>query len=143
MDKKVEDIACSVIRVANKHKRICEQKMSNENIDIHPAQHRILMVLSSNDRLNQKELASFLQVSPATITISIKKLVKEGYIKKENMESDNRYNLLHITEKGKNVIEKSNEIFTSIETMMFKNFSEDEKQEFWSMLERIADNLDE
>lgn len=143
MNKKVEDIACSVIRVANKHKKICESKMNNENIDIHPAQHRILMVLSSNGKLNQKDLASFLQVSPATITISIKKLVKDGYISKESMESDNRYNLLQITEKGREVITKSNEIFTSIENMMFSDFSEQEKNLFWSMLERIAKNLDE
>ena len=45
------------------------------------------------------------------VHLMVSKPLEDGYISKESMESDNRYNLLQITEKGREVITKSNEIF--------------------------------
>ena len=82
-------------------------------------------------------------ISPATVTICLKKLVKENYIKKESLENDNRYNILEVTEKGKKIIDKSVKTFSEIDNKMFDNFSEEELRIFSGYLNRIYNNLSE
>ena len=84
-----------------------------------------------------------LEVSPATVTICLKKLVKENYIRKESLENDNRYNILEVTEKGKKIIDKSVKSFSQIDNKMFDNFSEEELRIFSGYLNRIYNNLSE
>ena len=82
-----------------------------------------------------------MKVSTATIAIALKKLEKNGYINKIADEEDNRLNKIVITEKGKNAIEKSRQLFDDIDSTMFEGFSNEEKKNFVNMLERIEDNL--
>ena len=132
-----------MMRVGHKQKVIIENKLSCEKIGIFPAQHRLLMELANNREISQKELSRILHVSPATVTVCIKKLVKDGYIKKENLEDDNRYNVLAITEKGKNIIEKSALIFDAIDEKMFRDFSDEEIKQLINLLTRMHNNLEE
>lgn len=82
-----------------------------------------------------------MKVSTATIAIALKKLEKNGYINKIADEEDNRLNKIVITEKGKDAIEKSRQLFDDIDSTMFEGFSNEEKKNFVNMLERIEDNL--
>ena len=82
-----------------------------------------------------------MKVSTATIAIALKKLEKNGYINKITDEEDNRLNIIVITEKGRNVVEMSRQLFDDIDSTMFAGFSNEEKKNFINMLDRIEDNL--
>ncbi len=135
------EIVWKLIKLCQKHKINLENSMCDADTGIFPAQLRILMQLSFHEGVNQKELARILQVSPATITVSIKKLVKDGYVAKETDSSDSRYNILEITPKGYEVIEKSRSIVEKIDESMFEGFTEEEQQIFMNYLDRISANL--
>ena len=112
-----------------------------EKVGVFQGQHRILMKLSENEYHSQKEIAAAMKVSTATIAIALKKLEKNGYINKKMDEEDNRLNIIVITEKGRNAIEMSKQLFDNIDSTMFEGFSNEEKKNFVNMLDRIEDNL--
>lgn len=134
-----KEITFKMIRTNIIHRRIMESSL--EKVGVFQGQHRILMELSENEYHSQKEIAAAMKVSTATIAIALKKLEKNGYINKITDEEDNRLNIIVITEKGRNVIEMSRQLFDDIHSTMFAGFSYEEKINFVNMLDRIEDNL--
>lgn len=134
-----KEITFKMIRTNIIHRRIMESSL--EKVGVFQGQHRILMELSENEYHSQKEIAAAMKVSTATIAIALKKLEKNGYINKITDEEDNRLNIIVITEKGRNVIEMSRQLFDDIDSTMFAGFSYEEKINFVNMLDRIEDNL--
>lgn len=129
------------LRIARRHRWVMEKQLSSTGV--YRSQHKILMQISEFPNLSQKELADMSEVSTATIAVSLKKLEKGGYIKRLVDERDNRYNQLCITQKGRQVIEKSHQIFREVDKAMFAGFSEDEYKELENILDRIYENLEE
>lgn len=134
-----KEITFKMIRTNIIHRRIMESSL--EKVGVFQGQHRILMELSENEYHSQKEIAAAMKVSTATIAIALKKLEKNGYINKITDEEDNRLNIIVITEKGRNVVEMSRQLFDDIDSTMFEGFSNEEKKNFINMLDRIEDNL--
>ena len=110
-------------------------------IGIHRTQHRILMHLARHGKLpSQKELAEHLDITPAAVTGALKKIEKDGYIKR-TLGHDNRYNELTITEKGRAVVERTKELFTDADTALFDGFSESDIEAYISCLAKIQANI--
>nr|MBP3599114.1 MarR family transcriptional regulator [Eubacterium sp.] len=114
-----------------------------EGTGLHRAQHRTLMVLSRNEYQSQVELAKALEVSTATLAVSLKKLERDGYIQKTAKAEDSRAKFVTLTDKGKEVVEKSRTIFEAIDTQAILDFSEEELVQLRSYLKRIYENLSE
>ncbi len=127
-------------RVDRAFKRSIEGRVRDTGV--YRSQHRLLMHLSKNPNCSQVELSACLEVSPAAIAVSLKKLEKGGYIRREVHESDSRVHQVIITGKGRQVIEKSVLMFQEIETQMFDGFSEEEMKQLGSFMDRICKNLD-
>lgn len=120
-------------------KRSIERRVKNTGV--YRSQHRLLMHLNRNPNCSQVELAQDLEVSPAAIAVSLKKLEKGGYIRRETDSCDNRAHQVIITEKGRQVIEKSIIMFQETEREMFVGFSAEEMMRLEEFLERIYQNL--
>lgn len=128
-------------RIFHKRKALLESMLSAYNIDIFPAQHRMLMLLSDKPGLSQKELADKLNIAQSTVTISLKKLIKSGYVVKTNKENDNRCNVLSITDKGKEVISKSIMLFDAIDNHVYDGLSAEDMDTLFLYLEKINNNI--
>lgn len=120
-------------------KRLIERRVKDTGV--YRSQHRLLMHLNCQPNCSQVELAEQLEVSPAAIAVSIKKLEKGGYIRRETDESDNRVHQVTITPKGEQVIQKSITMFQEVEAQMFAGFSDEEMERMGDFLERIYHNL--
>lgn len=127
------------IRLTRLHRSVVERRLSCTGV--YRSQHQILMFVSSNPNVSQKELARMYGVSGATITVSLKKLEKGGYISRLVDQNDNRFNQICITEKGRKVVEDSVSIFQHMELCMFKGFSENDREVLGELLDRIYGNL--
>ncbi len=110
---------------------------------LHRAQHRMLMTLSTREFNSQSELAAALEVSTATVAVSLKKLERDGYIRKSTKEKDSRANFVQLTEKGRKVVADSREIFEYIDRESLRGFGEQDISLLCQFLERIYDNLSE
>lgn len=109
---------------------------------VYRSQHQMLMSLGRNPDCSQMELAQFLDITPAAVTTTIKKLEKGGYITRLVCEEDNRVNKISITEKGQEVIEQSIRIFSEVEKKALQDFSEEEMKQLNDFLIRIRKNLE-
>lgn len=127
------------IWTAKRHRNVIERRLTDTGV--YRRQHQILMFLSDNPNISQKELADSQKISTATVAVSLKKLEKGGYIRREVDEKDNRYNQICITEKGKRVIEESAEIFREVEDAMLEGFSADECRVLEDFINRMYANL--
>ncbi len=120
-------------------KRAIERRVKDTGV--YRSQHRLLMHLNRQPNCSQVMLAEHLEVSPAAIAVSIKKLEKGGYIRRETDSCDSRVHQVTITPKGTTVIEKSILMFQEVEAQMFQDFSEEEMTQMGNFLERIYQNL--
>jgi DNA-binding MarR family transcriptional regulator len=130
------------IRVMRRHHACVERRIGD--LGIHHSQHRMLMQLAKREgeRPSQKELAEAMGISPAAVTVTLKKLEKEGYICRSMTDEDNRRNEIRITEKGLQKVMESRAVFESTDTEMFAGFSPEEIATVISFMERLDHNLD-
>ena len=82
-----------------------------------------------------------MEISAATVAVSLKKLEKGGYIEKQSSMSDGRSNLIALTSKGVDVVEQSREMFDRVDKEMFASLTEEEQQQFHNLMERVVNNL--
>lgn len=123
------------------HRRLIEKKL--EGTGIHRAQHRLLMSLADNQFVSQVDLARHLEVTPATIAVSLKSMEKDGLICRKVKGEDNRANFVELTEKGKRIAEDSREYFDSVDEQMYQGFSQKERKELSNYLDRVYDNMNQ
>lgn len=110
---------------------------------VYQSQHFLLMEISRNPDASQNDIARKMEISAATVAVSLKKLEKGGYIRRETVEKDNRLNKITITEKGNRVVEQSKQIFAAVNDKLFENFTDGEKQTLISLLQKLDTNLTE
>lgn len=109
---------------------------------LHRSQHRMIMHLYDKDGgLSQKELAKYMDVSPAAITVMINKLVAGGFVKRSPSTEDSRINIILLTDKGENVASRSLEFFNGVDSAMLEGFTKDELETLVSYFERMQSNM--
>lgn len=139
MEKLRKNTIRKLIGLMNGHRKALESSL--ESTGVFQGQHRLLMVISDNPNCSQKELADKMEISTATIAVSLKKLEKGGYVARATDSNDTRYNQVVITENGKKVVEQSKKIFRDIDERMFRGFTEEEINVFAEYVSRLSNNI--
>lgn len=109
--------------------------------ELFKGQFPIMETICENEGCSQKFLSDRLLVSPASIALSIKRLVKAGMIHKETDENNLRCNRIYSTEKGRRTRDEAYEIHMEIHRKTFDGFSPEEKACLESYFDRIIENL--
>ena len=87
-----------------------------------------------------KEMAERLQITPAAITVALSKLERDGLISRKT-GADSRYNEIEITEKGKEIVERSKNHFAKVDREAFQGIDESELLVFEKCLDKMYSNL--
>ena len=128
-----------MIKTDHMHKALIDARVGD--LGIHRTQHRILMHLAIHNKLpSQKELADHLNVTPAAVTCALKKIEKDGYIAR-SLGHDNRYNEISITEKGRDLVIQTKQLFSEVDASMFEGFTDEELDTYISCLEKLQANI--
>lgn len=104
----------------------------------------ILSILSQQEGgtiESQKELAQRLRVSPATVTVSLKSMERDGYVKKLSNAEDLRCKPISITEKGMRAARLIDEVFETLDHGMYRGFSPEELEQISDFYRRMIENL--
>ncbi len=121
------------------HRCLLESKV--KDFGMHITCHRVLMHLARYEKLfSQKELADRLSITPAAVTGILKRLEAEKYIERRP-SSDNRYNEISITDKGRDVVEHTKQTFGSADRALFEDFSDEELEVYVRCLEKMQNNI--
>ena len=125
------------------HKMMNRAKDMYREFDLNKSQAGILFTLHHSDSMSQKELAARLNVTPPSITSSIQKMEKEGYLTRHPDPADQRIMRLTLTEKGESCIKGVYAVAEQMEGLMFRGMTREEIMLFKRLLFQIRDNLDE
>ena len=138
-DERMETIHF-LLSTARLHHALFERLIGKYNL--HRSQHRMLMYLSGQEQIpSQKQIADQFEISPAAVAVTLKKLESNGFIERVTSKSDNRFNEIRITEKGRDVVEKTIAYFSYIDDALFRDFSKDEVLQLRELVRRTSDNL--
>ena len=115
---------------------------SASRVGLYFGQPRILEYIAENDACTQKDVATAMHITPASATVTLKRIEKAGLITRKIDSSDSRKNHLSITEKGLESLKDFRKICDATDEDMFKGFSEDEREALHNLLIRLHKNLD-
>ena len=119
------------------------KKLTENGInDLDVSHGNILTLLYSNEKLQMKELSKKIKRGKSTVTVLISKLLKNGYIKKEQSTVDKRIFYISLTEKS----EKLRPLFFEISDELNLKFSniltDQEGQVFLDISRKIVSSWD-
>ncbi|MBQ8525353.1 MAG: MarR family transcriptional regulator [Clostridia bacterium] len=113
-----------------------------EHMGCHHAQHRILFYLERNPGSpSQRDIADFMEISPACVAVTMKKMEKNGLIRRKVKIGDSRTNIIEITPKAREIINISKQYFKNIEDGIFSGFSDEEIALLEEYFERMKANI--
>lgn len=138
MDK-IEDLASTFRHFERLHRALLDSIVFD--MGLYSSQPFLLFMLQQNKNPTQKEIADMLNVSPASIAVTIKRMEKAGLIKRVIDDKDNRCNRITITSKGKKLANDCKKKLGEIDNYMYNGFSEQEQQQLLDFYKRIEANI--
>lgn len=111
-------------------------------VGLYRGQPPILMLLYKNDGMSQKEMARALNLSPATMTVTLKRMEKAGLVLREMDEHDQRILRVHLSEKGREMCETGESRIGVVTADLLEGFTLEEQQQLNEYLGRIARNME-
>lgn len=111
-------------------------------VGLYRGQPPILMLLYKNDGMSQKEMACALNLSPATMTVTLKRMEKAGLVLREMDEHDQRILRVHLSKKGREMCETGESRISVVTAELLEGFTLEEQQQLNEYLGRIARNME-
>ncbi|MEG0740986.1 MAG: MarR family transcriptional regulator [Clostridia bacterium] len=108
---------------------------------IHPKQGPILGALMHHDGLSQADLVRMLGVRAATVAVSIGRLEKLGFVKREHDEHNRRAYVLALTEAGRSEAEMVQNAMEEVRDGALMDFTDQELECISSYCERMLQNM--
>ncbi|WP_300716641.1 MarR family transcriptional regulator, partial [uncultured Brachyspira sp.] len=107
------------------------------------SQMNILMFLYHNEEkvINQRDIEIFLGLSNPTITGTLYRLEKKGFIKRKVSLDDKRYKEIYLTAKSKKLKEIVFEDIRKNNEAMFYNMSSEEKETLVYIIKKLLYNI--
>lgn len=123
--------------------KFIENNLKENNLnDLIPTHGNILTALyESNKKLTMKEIAKKIGKDKSTVTSLVNKLINLGYLKKEQSTVDRRVTYISLTEKARDIEGKFNFISSQVKETAYKDFTDEEKEEFLRLLRKLSSNF--
>ena len=116
-------------------------ELSNDDFLNQKATRFILAVLSKQDGITQNDLVRVTHMKGSTISITVTKLEAKGMIFRKGDDYDKRCMRVYLTEKGRELSEKRNDILKQVESKGIKTLTPKEIKEAVFVLETYLKNL--
>ena len=112
-----------------------------ETIGLYRGQPPVLFALWEQEGLTQTELAARLHVTPATITKMLQRMEKTGFISRQADSEDQRVSRVYLTETGRAIKSKVEEVWSVMEAETFADFTLEERVLLRRFLLQMRENL--
>lgn len=104
-------------------------------------QLKMLMFVGRNEGATQQEISDYFQMDKGTTSFLIKHLVKNEYVIKTDHEIDKRCKQLYLTEKALVKFSELSKISKSWTEKLLTDFTDDERQEAFRLLDKMIFNI--
>ena len=111
--------------------------------DITFQQSLVLLYISKNEKVYQKDIEKYMGLKNPSVTSLIKSLMARDFIYRVKDEKDGRYFHLHLTPKSTEILDDIISVFYQFNEKTGKILSDDEQETFITLLEKLSDGLDD
>lgn len=108
-----------------------------EGIGLHKGQAFILFHLWNKDGMAQREIASHLHISPATVTSTLKRMERDGWIKRQRDSRDQRVVRVYLTAKANALHERIKQSFDALDTELKSVLTRKEEEDLTGLLIKL------
>ena len=122
-----------------KHRRV--QDLMDE-LGLYQGQAFVLYALWDQDGQTQSELTERLNRSPSTITKTVQRMEKVGFVVRRSDESDERISRVYLTDGGREIRSAVEEVWSRLDRQIFAGFSAQELALFRDYLLRVCQNIE-
>jgi DNA-binding MarR family transcriptional regulator len=112
-----------------------------DELGLYRGQPAMLNALWAEDGLTHSALAGQLNKSPATITKTVKRMEKTGFVQRKADPRDERLSRVYLTAAGRDVQASVEQVWLEFEAQAFAGFAEDEMATLRALLSRVCQNI--
>jgi DNA-binding MarR family transcriptional regulator len=111
-----------------------------ESYKIGSGQYIFLIALYKKDGISQEEISNYLKIDKATTAKSIRRLEKEGYVKRDIDSKDKRAYKVYLTQKAFDIKLIICNVLKKWSAVLSEGLSENEKGVVLDLLSRMSKN---
>ena len=134
-DKELLNLFTDMVRA---HTAYMDRQLSA--LGLSNGQGGVISVLGRYGSLTQNELARFRQVTPATISIMLDRMERDGLVVRYTAKDNSRANDIRLTEKGAEIYSKLDEFMNGEPEIVFRGLSLEEKELAADIFRKITAN---
>ena len=140
--QRLKDVILFQIEQASKaSKQYSQREFDALKLDLTVEQWVLIMIVSENPNLTQRELADKSRRDPASITRTLDLLEKKGRIMRNVDPLNRRTYIISMTEAGKGFIKTNANLIAQHREQSVANFTEEDLAKFSGYLQRIIGNM--
>lgn len=123
---------------------VMQRKIYSEaqKIGLTSGQPKILDYLYDHEGSDQKTIAGYCEIEPATLGSILLRMEQKGLIERRQKNGNRRSWFVYLTENGKEICEKMHDIFGQADEQASKGLSDEEILNLKRTLTKICHNLD-
>ncbi len=121
------------------HRKVFDEA---QKIGLTLGQPKILDYLREHEGENQKTIAEYCEIEPATLGSILLRMEDRGYIERRQKNGNRRSLYVYLTDKGKKKADEMNNIFIAADSKAEINMTEAESNELKRLLIKICNNLE-
>lgn len=126
-------------KVAKIHRQRSDELLST--VGLHVGQEMLLNVLWTEGEMTQTELANRLEIQPATLTVALKRLEKNGLVVRSRDPQDQRVSRVQPSRKSGELRDGVLLAWGRLEHETTKNLTEPEQTMLALLLNKVTDGL--
>ena len=129
-------------RITEQTNRMIVAELSVHGIEgIVPSHGGILTRLFTGHQYTMQEMAAAIHRTRPTLTVLVRKLEEQGYVRREKSEADSRVTFLCITAKGRALAPVFQEISDRMNAIVYRGLSDDAAHQMAGQLRQILEQL--
>ena len=112
-------------------------------LGLYHGQPPVLDALWQQDGMTQSELADKLNRSPSTITKTVQRMEKAGFVERCHDPEDERISRVYLTHAGHDIRSAVENVWHTVANLAFEDFTDEELTQFYTLLCRLYQNIEE
>ena len=137
-----KNIGISFKIISNQIRRVMDKKLGHNITNIQMFILGYIYENQNNKDIYQKDIEKLLNIRRSTTTEILNVMEKKDFVKRIESPSDKRQKIIVLSKKGKYYVGEFEKFIFIVEKEILKDISNEEKDNFFFVLEKIKKNLD-
>jgi DNA-binding MarR family transcriptional regulator len=132
-------VSHAIFRLARLHKLTAGQLL--RRVGLHPNQELVMMRLWDAGPQKQSDLAQVMESDSATITRTVQRLERAGFVRRRSSTTDRRVTIVEPTAASHSLRREVEQVWNDLEARTLGDLDDDERAEALRVLGRLEANL--